>query len=263
MIDHARALNFMLTDGVVPSNSKEGYFARLLLRRSLRILQKTPEAPDIIAVLDRAGRDLAHHFPEIGEHRDDLHRVVQAEVERYAEAIERARTTIRRSEERIRSAGGRVSATELVEWYDSLGIPPEVAVEELRDPPPIPPDFYAQLAARHESETRATDYAEKSEGLPSPPEGTPATEVLYYLDPYTDSFEAHVLHVDGPFVVLDRTYFYPTGGGQVSDRGSLGDHEVVDVAQHGPWVLHRLDRPPPGTQGNGCAAGLTGAAGCS
>jgi alanyl-tRNA synthetase len=46
-------------------------------------------------------------------------------------------------------------------------------------------------------------------------------------------------------VALDRTYFYPTGGGQVSDRGHLGDHEVVDVARKGPWVLHRLDRPAP------------------
>ncbi len=244
LIDHARALNFMITDGVVPSNSKEGYFARLLLRRMLRILQKTPEAPEITAILDRLARSLAHQYPELGQHRDDLHRVVQAEVERYAEAIERARSIIHRYEERAEAAGTRVGTAELLEWYDSLGVPPEVAVENLEHPPAIPEDFYAQVAARHESEAPSTDYAEKSEGLPEPPAGTPLTEVLYYLDPYTNDFEAHVVHVDGPFVVLDRTYFYPTGGGQVSDRGSLGDHEVLDVARRGPWVLHRLDRPP-------------------
>jgi len=77
------------------------------------------------------------------------------------------------------------------------------------------------------------------------PPSVPATEVLYYLDPYTVSFEAHVLHVDGPHVVLDRTYFYPTGGGQVADRGHLGDLEVVDVGRRGPHVLHRLERPGP------------------
>jgi alanyl-tRNA synthetase len=244
LIDHARALNFMLTDGVVPSNSKEGYFARLLLRRSLRILQKTPDAPEITAILDRIARSLAAQYPEIARHRDDLHRVVLAEVDRYAEAIERARNIIHRYEERALAAGTKVGTAELLEWYDSLGVPPEVAVENLQHPPTIPEDFYAQVAARHEAETPATDYSDKGEGLPELPAGTPATEVLYYLDPYTDSFEAHVVHVDGSLVVLDRTYFYPTGGGQVSDRGHLGDHEVLDVARRGPWVFHRLDHAP-------------------
>ncbi|MCI4365463.1 MAG: alanine--tRNA ligase [Thermoplasmata archaeon] len=243
LIDHARALNFLLTDGVVPSNSKEGYFVRLLLRRSLRILQKTPEAPAITAVLDRVARDLAQSHPEIALHREDLHRVVENEVERYAEAIERARGIIRRQEERVRGTGGRITEEHLLEWYDSLGVPPEVAVEELREPPAVPTDFYARVAARHESIVPATDYTEKSEGLPDPSPGTPPTEVLYYLDPYTDTFEAHVVYSDGPFVALDRTYFYPTGGGQVSDRGHLGEREVIDVARKGPWVLHRTDGP--------------------
>ncbi|HYA11311.1 MAG TPA: alanine--tRNA ligase [Thermoplasmata archaeon] len=245
LIDHARALNFLLVDGVVPSNSKEGYFARLLLRRSLRILAKVPEAPELTVLLDRVGRDLARDFPEIGEHRDDLRRVVEAEIDRYREAIERARVTIRRHEAKARSEGNRVTGDDLLRWYDSLGVPPDVAVEELTEPPPIPDDFYALVAARHESERPTTDYVDASEGFPSVPAGVPATEVLYYLDPYTVSFEAHVVHVDGPHVVLDRTYFYPTGGGQVADRGHLSDLEVVDVGRKGPHVLHRLERPAP------------------
>jgi alanine--tRNA ligase len=245
LIDHARALNFLLTDGVVPSNSKEGYFARLLLRRSLRILQKAPEAPDVISVLDRVGREIARDFPEVGAHRDDLHKVVQAEVERYEDTIGRARQTIRRYEERVRSTGGRVGEETLIEWYDSLGVPPDLAVEELTQPPPIPEDFYSRVAERHENEGPTTEYTESTEGLPDLPAATAPTEVLYYLDPYTTSFEAHVVWSQGPFVALDRTYFYPTGGGQVTDKGSLGDLEVVEVVRRGPWVLHRLERPSP------------------
>jgi alanine--tRNA ligase len=243
LVDHARALNFLLVDGVVPSNSKEGYFARLLLRRSLRILAKAPEAPELTSILDRVGRELARDFPEIGEHRDDLRRVVEAEIERYHEAIDRARVTIRRHEAKVRAEGARVTEDDLLQWYDSLGVPPEVAVEELAEPPRIPDDFYARVATRHESERPTTDYVDASEGFPAVPASVPATEVLYYLDPYTVAFEAHVVHVEGPFVALDRTYFYPTGGGQVADRGHLGDLEVVDVGRRGPHVLHRLERP--------------------
>jgi alanyl-tRNA synthetase len=249
LIDHARALNFLLTDGIVPSNSKEGYFARLLLRRSLRILQKTPEAPDLLAILDRVGREIARDFPEVGAHRDDLRKVVLAEVDRYQDAIGRARQTIRRYEERVRASGGKVGEETLIEWYDSLGVPPDLAVEELTAPPKIPDDFYAKVAERHENERPTTDYAETTEGLPEVPSATPPTQVLYYLDPYTTDFEAHVVWSGGPFVALDRTYFYPTGGGQVTDKGSLGDLEVVDVAHRGPWVLHHLERPSPFTVG--------------
>ncbi len=245
LIDHARALNFLLTDGVVPSNSKEGYFARLLIRRSLRVLSKVPDAPELVAVLDRAGREIARDFPEVGEHRDDMHRVVEAEIERYAEAIARARQTVRRYEQRVRSEGGKVESEDLLGWYDSLGVPPDVAVEELEHPPAIPDNFYALVAARHENEQPTTDYVDRAEGLPEVPADVPPTEVLYYLDPHTLSFEAHVVRADGPWVILDRTYFYPTGGGQVADRGHLGDLEVVDVVHKGPWVLHRLERDAP------------------
>jgi alanyl-tRNA synthetase len=243
LVDHSRALNYLLTDGVVPSNTKEGYFARLLIRRALRILQSRPDAPTLPTVLDAVAREIAHVAPEVGEHRDDLHRVIEAEVERFGEAIERARGTIRRFDERTRAAGGRVTEEDLLGWYDSLGVPPDLAIEELKEPPTIPADFYARVAARHEGETPVNEYTEHAQGLPTPPEGTPPTEVLYYLDPYTLAFEAHVVWVSGSFVALDRTYFYPTGGGQVTDHGHLGDQAVLDVERKGPWVLHRIDGP--------------------
>lgn len=243
LIDHARALNFLLTDGVVPSNSKDGYFARLLLRRMLRLLAKVPEAPSLAAVLDRVGRDVAGHFPEVGAHREDLQRVVAAEMERYEEAIGRARDQVRRAEERSRRLGTPITGEDLVAWYDSWGLPPDLAVQSLEQPPEIPKDFYAQLARRHEQEARETDYSDRAKGLPRVPESLPATEVLYYQDPYTLQFEAHVVHVEGPWVVLDRTYFYPTGGGQITDTGRLGEVPVVEVARTGRWVLHKLETP--------------------
>jgi len=241
LIDHARAVNFLLTDGVVPSNSKDGYFGRLLLRRMMRTLARVPEAPGLLEVLDRVGRDVAHHFPEIGAHREDLHRVVTAEMERYEESLGRGREQVRRAEARAVQSGGSITADDLVEWYDSLGLPPDVATAELQNPPSIPPDFYARLAARHEKEAPETDYAEKGVELPDVPTSIPATKVEYYLDPYTLNFEAHVVFVSGPLVVLDRTFFYPTGGGQITDTGHLGDVPVVDVARSGPWIFHRLD----------------------
>jgi alanyl-tRNA synthetase len=245
LIDHARALNFLLTDGVVPSNSKEGYFARLLVRRILRTLSGVADAPGIVALVERVGKDLARDFPEIGAHRDDLQKVVEAEVERYGEALVRARDQVRRQAARRKKEGGAIGVEDLVGWYDSLGVPPEVAIAELDTPIAVPADFYAQVALRHEAEARTTDYTEEAARGPEVPQSVPPSEAKYYLDPYTLDFESHVLWSEGTDVVLDHTYFYPTGGGQITDTGQLGDVPVVDVSRRGPWIVHHLDRMSP------------------
>jgi alanyl-tRNA synthetase len=243
LVDHARALNFLLTDGVVPSNTQEGYFARLLVRRALRVLAHRAETLPLPDLLDAVGREMARDHPEIGENRADLRRVVEAEVERYDEAMRRARDSVRRQESRLRAEGRAVGADDLVSWYDSLGLSPDVAVEQLEHPPPVPDDFYARVAARHERDRPHGDYAEDGAAGPEVPAQVPATDVRYYTDPYTSRFRARALWTHGPFAVLDRTYFYPTGGGQISDTGSLGGIEVVEVVRRGPYVLHRLASP--------------------
>jgi alanyl-tRNA synthetase len=73
------------------------------------------------------------------------------------------------------------------------------------------------------------------------------TERLYYTDAYTTEFDAHVIraesHEGRPAVVLDRTAFYPTSGGQPFDTGRLGDVPVVDVVDRDDGtIVHVLER---------------------
>ena len=73
------------------------------------------------------------------------------------------------------------------------------------------------------------------------------TERLYLTDPYLKSFRARVVDVRDlnghPAAVLDRTAFYPEGGGQPGDRGTIGSAKVVDTQERGGDVLHVLDAP--------------------
>jgi misacylated tRNA(Ala) deacylase len=66
------------------------------------------------------------------------------------------------------------------------------------------------------------------------------TELLYLRDAYLREFDATVTHVDAAAsrVALDRTAFYPTGGGQPYDTGLLGNARVVDVRKEGDVVWH-------------------------
>jgi misacylated tRNA(Ala) deacylase len=71
------------------------------------------------------------------------------------------------------------------------------------------------------------------------------TELLYLRDAYLRAFDARVVAVDGERVALDRTAFYPTGGGQPHDLGTLDGAAVVEVRKDGDEVWHTLDGAPP------------------
>ena len=71
------------------------------------------------------------------------------------------------------------------------------------------------------------------------------TELLYLRDAYLRSFTARVTAVDGERVALDATAFYPTGGGQPHDIGTLGGARVSDVRKEGADVWHTLDGAVP------------------
>ena len=68
-----------------------------------------------------------------------------------------------------------------------------------------------------------------------------STELLYLHDAYVTEFDATVIDARADAVALDRTLFYPTGGGQPHDTGTLGDLAVVDVRKEGAMVWHTVE----------------------
>ncbi len=73
------------------------------------------------------------------------------------------------------------------------------------------------------------------------------TERLYYHDSYLGEFQARIVDVglDRRTIYLDRTAFYPTSGGQPSDRGTVAGIPVVDVVDEDTRIAHILSKPAP------------------
>lgn len=88
------------------------------------------------------------------------------------------------------------------------------------------------------------------------------TERLYHSQPHLERFTARVVSIDpdaeGPSVVLDRTAFFPAGGGQPADRGTVEGIQVLDVQIHGGYVYHYLQRPLQARQGDEVTAEIDG-----
>src|SRR5436309_2907947 len=129
--DHSRALIFLLGDGVVPSNSREGYFARLLVRRGLRALKDlniTYSLGDTVSfMIDQIRED----YPEFFFNKGDILKLLKVEESRYKETLEKGRATVGKpttgrstnSKSTTSNAPGRASCTSYaatrVAWKES------------------------------------------------------------------------------------------------------------------------------------------------
>ncbi len=234
--DHTRALMFMLNDGgIVPSNVKAGYFARLLVRRALRSLKaldlKTP-LRDILSLQIEHFKD---DFPELMENRDDILALIDVEEKKYERTIIRGRNIISKLDEELKKEGrDTISIKDLIRLYDSHGLVPEIVSEFSGLRVEIPDDFYIRVASIHEK----VEEGEKAREIDIPE--VRETELKFYEDSYVKKFKARVLKKFDGYIILDKTYFYPEGGGQEPDFGKIDSLSVIDVQRVGNVIIHKV-----------------------
>ena len=215
--DHTRCLAFMLADGIIPSNVKEGYLARLVLRRTIRFIKELG-LKESLADLMRIQLDfLSKTYPEIRQSQDHIINVINLEDKRYDKTVSKGRELVKRSIKKLRKKNKTEMPFEtLKELYESHGIPPETTKEiseKMEFEVKVPDNFYTLVAAEHEEEAQEEKAEIELE--------FPATDLLFYKNPFDTQFEAHVLGTYENNVILDQTVFYPEGGGQPSDIGYL------------------------------------------
>ena len=250
LADHSRTVSWMIADGVIPSNTGAGYLARLLIRRALRGLWLAGIEASLVELFDLHLKYLRDDYPEVWESRDVILELIDLEERKYKDVLKSAPSLVKKA---LEKAGGKaLKAEDLVELYDSFGVPPEVArdvARRLGADAEVPDDFYSRLAARHQ----ARKPGEETTKLPielAKIVDLPKTRELFYEDPYRRSARSKVLRViDGKYVILDATVFYPEGGGQPADRGVLrhggGEAKVVDVQRIGGVIVHVIEGPAP------------------
>ncbi len=258
--DHTKAIAFLLSEGVVPSNVEEGYLTRLLIRRASRMLRLLGIEDRMLEILDAQVDYWGGDFPQLSGMRREVAEAIKSEESKYQRTLERGSDLVKKIANDLNSKGQKeVPSETLVELYDSHGIVPEI-VREIAEPLGVavntPGSFYAMVAQKHLSGKRVSDEEEVSDvamSLKDKLAQVPDTVPLYYKDPFQKEFQGKVIAIlDNKFVVLDQTCFYPEGGGQPGDIGVLqtsgGSIKVIDTQKVGRVIVHQIDGKPPRVQ---------------
>ena len=242
--EHGRAMTFLIADGAIPGNEGRGYVLRRLIRRALYMADSLGIKDDLLsdlAVEVRGG--MGAWYPELIEHSALVANVLEQEEHRFRRTLSTGRSLL---EGRIADLeSGTISGQDAFELYDTYGLPFEVTAEVARENDALSDE----AAVRSEFETALEEQRERSrqqatfaydEDAANYAELETATEFAGYETIDTEAVVVAIVAEgelvarasvgDDVSVVLDRTPFYPEGGGQVGDAGSLrGDDRQVDI----------------------------------
>jgi len=236
--EHSRALLIALTDGALPSNTGGGYNLRVLLRRSLSFIDKYNLNVKFSEVCKWHADYLKPLFPELSINLKEVKEIIEYEEEKYNATKQKISQLI------PRIVTEEVNTKKLIELYDSQGISPELIQTEamkVGKRVKIPDNFYSLVNESHKKQEQ--EHATEKE-VKVDIGDIPETKRLYFDNYRTSEFSGKVLKVIGNYVVLDKSLFYPTSGGQLHDLGKIENYEVVDVFKQDNVVIHKLKDKP-------------------
>src|SRR5690606_34786433 len=258
--DHARAVTFLIGDGVLPSNEGRGYVLRRILRRAARhgVLLGL-QRPFLHEVADAVIDAMRDAYPELEERRGFITERVRREEERFAETLSKGLALLEEEVAKARAAGlGTLPGDVVFRLYDTFGFPVDLT-EDILAGQAMSLDHAGFESAMNEQRERARA-ARKGSGqtavgtLHSQPAADFESRFDSYDRPATDSrilaLVAHGAGVpqaragDDVEVIVEETPFYAESGGQIGDRGTIetatGRIAVEDTQRPaGSLIVHR------------------------
>ena len=216
LADHGRGMTFLVGDGVTPSNEGRGYVLRRIIRRAAQHgLRIGMETPFLAGLSDAVIEQMSDAYPELVEHRAEIHQVLSAEETRFAETLERGMKVFEEA-----AARGEITGDDAFTLQATYGFPIELTQELARERGlGVNDEEYTRLMEEHREISRRTSGLQVDVRFP----GSPKTEFVgYERTEVPTAIVAYAELGDGLFQAkLERSPFYPAGGGQVADVGYI------------------------------------------
>lgn len=253
IVDHVRAVAFAIADGQLPSNGGAGYVIRRILRRAIRygftfLNTKEPFINKLVPVL---ADQMGEFFPEIKSQQQLVTNVIREEEASFLRTLEQGLQLL---DKVVAEASDKeIKGEKVFELYDTFGFPKDLTALILKEKGYSfnESEFDAELQkqkdrSRAASEVSTEDWQVLIPGNVETFVGYDQTEneVKITRIRKVDSKKDGVLYQ----IVLDNTPFYPEGGGQVGDKGTLVSAnetiEIIDTKKENNLILHFAKQLP-------------------
>ena len=237
--DHVRAAAFMVADGIFPTNEGRGYVLRRLLRRAARYGRLVGiEGSFLPQVADTVIDVMAAPYPELARDRDRILKAIALEEDRFAAALEQGSVVLESIIAEVERDGGRMLPGEdAFKLYDTYGFPFELT-EEIASERGLQVDkahFDEAMEAQRERARAARGenaYLDEKSAKYHDAIGDLTTEFVGYHEFADTANIIAIIGKDGNSLaelsedqdgetVMNKTPFYPTGGGQQADTGLI------------------------------------------
>ncbi|PWB26849.1 alanine--tRNA ligase [Flavobacterium sp. HTF] len=253
VVDHVRAVAFAIADGQLPSNTGAGYVIRRILRRAIRygftfLNTKEPFINKLVEVL---ANQMGEFFPEIKSQQQLVTNVIREEEASFLRTLDQGLQLLENVV--TETTGKEVSGAKVFELYDTFGFPKDLTALILKEKgfSYNEEQFEVELQkqktrSRAASEVSTEDWNVLIPGNVETFVGYDKTEneVKITRIRKVDSKKDGILYQ----IVLDNTPFYPEGGGQVGDKGTLVSAnetiEIIDTKKENNLILHFAKQLP-------------------
>lgn len=253
IVDHIRAVAFAIADGQLPSNTGAGYVIRRILRRAIRygftfLNTKEPFINKLVEVL---ANQMGEFFPEIKSQQQLVTNVIREEEASFLRTLDQGLQLLDKVV--AETSGKEVSGAKVFELYDTFGFPKDLTALILKEKgysyneEEFESELQKQKArSRAASEVSTEDWSVLIPGNVETFVGYDQTEneVKITRIRKVDSKKDGVLYQ----IVLDNTPFYPEGGGQVGDKGTLVSANetiaIIDTKKENNLILHFAKQLP-------------------
>ena len=251
--DHVRSSTFMIGDGVIPSNNGRGYVLRRLIRRACRHGRLLGvNEPFLYKVCETVLEDNKVAYPELQDKAELIKKVILSEEESFGKTIDAG---LARLDEYIENTQGTVfSGEDAFKLNDTFGFPLDLTKDVLEERGmTVDEEKFNELLANQKATARAARKDAGADAWKNTSVKIDAEKTVF--TGYTDfTAEAKVLalvNADGELVdmlgagekgsvVLDKTPFYATSGGQVADTGVITadgvEFDVEDTSKNADGI---------------------------